>query len=175
VIAGFIGGLITGLICTIVGVYLTWFSGKSDRRNAAELIEAQARIAQLEEEKNKWKALERFTPRIAVGVTPSNNQYIRVTDSATFRVTEMDYLTTNGVKVTSHFVDQAGLDIKIPIDDLKVTEVQEQGCDSGDGSFSMLFRIHIEVDGMMKPCLLPVRVAMNSAFAPRRVIDDGPS
>lgn len=161
--AGFFGGLITGLICTVVGMYLMWLSGKGDRRKARELADAQIRIAQLVEERIKWEALERFTPRIAVGGTPTNSQFITVSDSVTFRVAEMDYLTSNGVKVCSQVVDRAGTGVQIPIDESKVTEVQKQGCDPKDGSFSMSFRIHIEVDGVMKPCLLPVKVAVNSA------------
>jgi len=60
-------------------------------------------------------------------------------------------------------INRTGTCVQVPIDESKVTEVQKQGCDPKDGSFSMSFRIHIEVDGMTKPCLLPVGVAVNSA------------
>jgi hypothetical protein len=161
--AGFLGGLITGLMCTVIGVYLTWLSGKGDRKKAKELADAQARIAQLEEEKRRWEVLERFTPRITVRGTPLNGQCITVTDSVPFRVAEVDYLNADGVPVSSQAVDLAGTSVQIAIDEAKVTEVQKQGCDPEDGSFSMSFRINIEVDGMTKSCLLPVKVAVNSA------------
>ncbi|HYG98543.1 MAG TPA: hypothetical protein VD837_05375 [Terriglobales bacterium] len=161
--AGFFGGLIIGLICTFAGVTLTWLSGKGDRKKARELADAQARISELEEEKSKSEVLERFTPRIVVGGTPPSSQFITVTDSATFRVAEMDYLTSQGLKVSSQLVDRTGTSVQISIDESKVTEVQQQGCDPRDGSFSMSFRIHIEVDGVMKSCLLPVKVAVNSS------------
>jgi hypothetical protein len=161
--AGFISGLITGLICTVIGVYLTWLAGKGDRREAKELADAQLRIAQLEDEKNSWQALEGFTPRIALGGAPPTNQFITVTDSNLFRVAEMDYLNANGVEVASQLVNRAGTGVQISIDDSKVSEVQKQGCDPGDGSFSMSFRIHIEVNGRTKRFLLPVKVAVNSA------------
>ncbi len=160
---GFISALITGLICMGIGAYLTWLWGKTDRKKARELTGAQIRIAQLEDEKNKLQILERFTPRIAVSGMPRNNQFISVTDSVTFRVIAMDYLTADGLKVTDQLVDRAGTGVQIPINESKVTEVQEQGCDATDGSFPMSFRIHIEVDGMAKAFLLPVRAAVNSA------------
>jgi hypothetical protein len=161
--AEFIGGLITGLVCMFVGIYLTWLSGKSDRTKAKELADAKIRIAQLEEEKNKWQLLERFAPRITVRGTPASGQFITVTDSAPFRVSEMDYLTADGIKIASQPVGQTGTGVQIPINESKVTEVQKQGCDPGDGSFSMSFGIRIEVNGMTKTCLLPVKVAVNSA------------
>lgn len=74
---------------------LVWLLGKRDRTKARKLTEAQERIAQLEEEKNKWQLLERFTPRITVRGTQTNGQFITVTDSVSFRVIEMDYLTAN--------------------------------------------------------------------------------
>lgn len=160
--AGFLGGLITGLLCAVVGMYLTWLFGRDDRRKARELDAAQIRIAGLEEERNQWRLMERFTPRIAVMGTPRNTQFVSVTDVVKFRVVEMEYLTANGSAVASQSVDQAGRSVQIPIDENKVTEVQNQGCDPTDGSFSMAFRLHIEVDGTMKPCLLPVKVAVNS-------------
>jgi hypothetical protein len=162
--AGFIGGLTVGLICTATGVYVTWLRGKSDRRKATELADAQAKIAQLEEEKRNWQVLERFAPRIAVAGAPPNNQFIMVTNSAPFRVVEIDYLTAEGIKVTGHSVDRTGRGIQVPIDESKVTEVQKQGCDPSDGSFPMSFRIHVEFDGMTKAFLLPVTVAVNSAL-----------
>jgi len=161
--AGFFGGLITGLFFTAIGVYLTWVSGKVDRKKAKELADAQARIAQLEDEKKRWQALEGFTPRIEVRGTPRNGQFITVTDSLPFRVAEMDYLAADAVTVASQLVDQTGTSVNVPIDESKVSEVQKQGCDPEDGSFSMSFRIHIEVDGVTKPCLLPVKVAVNSS------------
>jgi hypothetical protein len=161
--AGFLGGLVTGLVCAVIGIYLMWLAGKDDRKKARELAEAQIRIARLEEEKSKWQLLERFTPRITVRGMPTNDQFITVSDSVSFRVIKMDYLTANGVKVASQAVDRAGMDVQIPIDEFKATEVQKQGCDPEDGSFSMSFGIHVEVDGMTKTCLLPVKVAMNSA------------
>jgi hypothetical protein len=160
--AGFFGGLITGLICTLVGIYLTWLAGKDDRRKARQLADAQTRISQLETEKSRREALEQFMPRIAVVGTPPSSQSITVTDSGRFRVAEMDYMTAEGVKVATQLVDRTGTVVQIPIDESSVTEVQKRGCDPRDGSFSMSFRIHIEVDGGMKPCLLPVKVAVNS-------------
>ena len=161
--AGFFGGLIIGLICTLVGIYLTWRAGKGDRKKARELADVQTRIAQLENEKRKWEVLERFTPRIAVRGVPPTSQFITVTDSVPFRVVEMDYLTADCVTVTSQFVNRAGTRVQIPIDEFKVTEVQKQGCDPGDGSFSMSLRIRIEVDGFTKSCFLPLKVAVNSS------------
>lgn len=138
---------------------------KQTMRLEDENKQLQLEKQELEQEKNKWQLLERFAPRIAMGGMPPNNQFIKVTDSATFRVAEMDYLTGNGVKVSGQVVDRAGQGVQIPIDESKVTEVQKQGCDPGDGSFSMSFRIHIEVDGMIKPFLLPVKVAVNSKLS----------
>jgi hypothetical protein len=138
---------------------------KQTKRLEDENKHLQLEKKELEQEKNKWQLLERFTPRIVVGGMPPNNQFIKVTDSATFRVVEMDYLSANGLKVSGQVVDRAGQGVQIPIDESKVTEVQKLGCDPGDGSFSMSFRIHIEVDGMTKPFLLSVRVAVNSKLS----------
>ncbi len=156
-------GLITGLVCGAVAVYLAWLSGRDDRTKARLLSDAQAKAALLEQEAKKWKALEGFTPRITVAGAPPHNQFITVTDSAEFRVIEMEYLTATGLEMANQSVDRAGRSVQIPIDESKVTKVQEQGCDPNDGSFSMSFRIHIAVDGMTKPFLLPVKVALNSA------------
>lgn len=122
--------------------------------------ELEQKNEKLEQLMSKWQLLERFTPRIAIGGTPPSNQFITVTDSATFRVVEMDYLSSTGAKVASQSVDRSGKGVQIPIDEANVTEIQKLGSEK-DGSFSMSFRINIEFDGTTKPFLLPVRVAVN--------------
>ena len=133
---------------------------KQAQRLEADNKRLQSENKTLEQDKTKWQ-LERFTPRIAIGGAPPSNQFITVTDTATFRVVEMDYLTANGTKAATQVIDQTGKGVQIPIDESKVTEVQKQGCDP-DGSFSMSFRLYLEVDGMVKPFLLSVRVGVNS-------------
>ncbi len=133
---------------------------KQAQRLEADNKRLQSENKTLEQDKTKWQ-LERFTPRIAIGGAPPSNQFITVTDAETFRVVEMDYLTANGTKAASQVIDRTGKGVQIPIDESKVTEVQKQGCDP-DGSFSMSFRLHLEVDGMVKPFLLSVRVGVNS-------------
>jgi hypothetical protein len=161
--AGFVGGLVAGLICGVGGAYLMWLSGKGDRTKARMLSDAQIRITQLEQEKIKWQLLERFAPRIALRGTPTSGQFITVSDSGPFRVVQMDYLNAGGVQIASDSVDRAGMSVQIPIDESKVTEIQRQDCSPEDGSFSMVFRIHVEVEGMTKTCVLPVKVAVNTA------------
>ncbi len=160
--AAFIFGLITGLSCGFIGIYLAWSSGKDDRAKARLLADARARITQLEEEAKQLKYLDGFIPRISVAGTPPNNQFIAVTDSTEFRINNVDYLTADGLEVATQLVDRSGRGIQIPIDESKVSEVQKHGCDPSDGSFSMSFRICIAVGEVTKPFLLPVKVAVNS-------------
>jgi len=89
---------------------------------------------------------------------------LRLTANRPFRVTGLEYLDENGVRVSSDdFLDRSpstpkeskGQQLEVPIDHAKLVQVHNLKPRSGSGAFPIQFRVHLEADGTEQTQTIP--------------------
>ncbi len=140
----------SAVIGAVVGALITKWMTPDYSGLQRQLVDAQERIASLEEERSEWERTQRFIPKVTIGGEVPDDQWIELKANQTFSIARMDYLADGDAMVASQEVGAEGGEIKIPIDHAKLVKIHNLSPRPGNSAIPIKFRCHLVVNGRAK-------------------------